>query len=309
MPAITVLVPVYNGEAYLNLCVQSIIAHKNLDVNVIIHDDCSSDNTQLIAQYLAYRYTNVTYVRADLNSGADHAIGGYMRSCRTTYFSWIGVDDFYAEGGLVAFIEALENSDADFAYSDFQTFGDLSLAPKGYGQFAKVDKLGYFKHFLKTQLNAIPWNGVWKTEHLQSVSNPWRVYSNCGNHSDVICGLAMKAQGVKTLHIPNKLIHYNLRASSGTHNLSNRYYTLPHKMKAFYELLSLQDLLEVHDCEIGDLLACAEAHWNITVRKYIYRLSFSGLQAKEYWQLKSFMLGLSSTDVLAELKERIDTYV
>ena len=71
--------------------------------------------------------------------------------------------------GLVAFIEALENSDADFAYQISKPLG-FGLAPKGYGQFAKVDKLGYFKHFQNTA-ECYSVNGVWKTEHLQSVSN------------------------------------------------------------------------------------------------------------------------------------------
>ena len=309
MSEITVLVPVYNGEAYLNGCVQSILV-QSVDSDIIIHDDCSSDNTQKIAEYLAFKYQNVRYVRASENSGsADHAIGEYMKHCQTPYFTWIGVDDYYAKYALHLFIDALKYSDAHFSYSNFDVFGDLSLAPKGYGEFTQISKWDYYKHFHNTQLNLIPWNGVWETEFLKSVENPWSVYRNVGNHSDVISGLHLFAQGAKVTHIPQKLIHYNLRASSGTHHLANRYYTLPHKIQMYYELLSVDELVSIHGCDVNELLSSVSKHCEVLVRRYTNRLNFSKLHPKEYWQLKSFMLGLSFTDMLAKLKERIDAHV
>lgn len=309
MGEISVLVPVYNGEAYLNGCVHSILA-QSVKSEVIIHDDCSNDHTQEIAQYLAFNYENVRYVRARETSGsADHAIGEYMKGCQTPYFTWLGVDDYYAKNALQSLITSLEQSDAHFAYSDFEVFGDLSLAPKGYGEFGQVNKWDYYKHFHNTQLNLIPWNGVWKSEFLRSIPSPWSVYENVGNHSDVMSGLHLFAQGAEVTHVPKKLVHYNLRASSGTHHLANRYYTLPHKLKMYYELLSVEELSSVHGCDVHELLSRAGEHCDGLVRKYINRLSFSKIHPKEYWQLKSFMLGLSFTDMLAKLKERVDAHV
>jgi glycosyltransferase involved in cell wall biosynthesis len=309
MREISVLVPVFNGEAYLNSCVQSILA-QSVDSQVIIHDDCSTDNTQEVARYLAFNYDNVKYVKSEANSGsADHAIGEYMKECKTPYFTWIGVDDYYARNALQSLINSLEQSDAHFAYSDFEVFGDLDLAPKGYGEFDQISKWDYYKHFHNTQLNLIPWNGVWKSDFLRSIPNPWSVYKNVGNHSDVMSGLYLFTQGAKVLHVPQKLIHYNLRASSGTHQLANRYYTLPHKLKMYYELLSVEELSSVHGCEASELLVSASKHCDVSVRRYINRLNFSNLYPKEHWQLKSFMLGLSFTDMLAKLKERIDAHV
>jgi len=77
----------------------------------------------------------------------------------------------------------------------------------------------------------------------------------------------------------------------------------------YYELLSVEELSSVHGCEVHELLRCAREHCDFLVRKYINRLNFSNLHPKEYWQLKSFMLGLSFTDMLAKLKERIDAHV
>lgn len=309
MNNLTVLIPVYNGESYLAKCVQSIV-HQQEVYKVIIHDDASTDQTSAIAKELESSFPNVNYIRTSENMGsADAAIGAAMDSCTSTYFTWIGVDDYFSENAFAKLTGVLQSSDADYVYCDFDTFGDLSLAPQGYGTFTQISKSSYFRHFHETLLNEIPWNGVWKTSSLRRLQLSWMIYEGVSTHSDVVNGLHQFTQGLKVLHVPEKLIHYHLRQSSGTHDVERRFSTLPHLLKNYYTIVSIEDLCELHNCAVPDLYQCAESHCKLTINRYKSYLMFSPIGPAEKWSLESFISSVDLNDTLAELHERVQAHV
>ena len=51
----------YNGEKYIKEQLDSILNQKDLDVTILISDDCSTDNTPNILQFYSEKYSNVKY--------------------------------------------------------------------------------------------------------------------------------------------------------------------------------------------------------------------------------------------------------
>jgi glycosyltransferase involved in cell wall biosynthesis len=70
---LSVVMPAYNEEATLVQIVRQVLALPNL-LELIIIDDCSKDNTPLIAQKLAEQDTRIHYVRQDKNGGKTEAL-------------------------------------------------------------------------------------------------------------------------------------------------------------------------------------------------------------------------------------------
>lgn len=68
-PAVSVLVPAYNGERYLAACLESMLAQTERDWELLIVDDCSSDGTAEIASAYARRDPRVRLVRNPANLG------------------------------------------------------------------------------------------------------------------------------------------------------------------------------------------------------------------------------------------------
>lgn len=87
-PQVSVIVPVYNGEAYLAECLDSLLAQTLPDMEILLVDDGSADGTQAIAEAYAARDARLRYLRrphagvsAARNAGLDEARGAYIGFC------------------------------------------------------------------------------------------------------------------------------------------------------------------------------------------------------------------------------------
>lgn len=86
MTTVQVIIPCYNYGRYLSACVESAVSQRDVDVNVLIIDDQSSDDTPDICRQLASEHSRVTYIRhavnrrhiATYNEGLDQARGDYV---------------------------------------------------------------------------------------------------------------------------------------------------------------------------------------------------------------------------------------
>ena len=57
IPAISVIIPMYNAEKYIGECLDSILAQTFTDFEVIVVDDCSTDNSAKIVESYAEKFT------------------------------------------------------------------------------------------------------------------------------------------------------------------------------------------------------------------------------------------------------------
>ena len=57
-PAISVIIPLYNNEKYIGACLESILAQTFQNFEVIVVDDCSTDNSYKIVESYASRFNN-----------------------------------------------------------------------------------------------------------------------------------------------------------------------------------------------------------------------------------------------------------
>lgn len=84
---LSIIIPVYNGEAYIGECVKKCLFSKNKDYEVIIIDDGSQDRTGLICSALTensnvkYFYQENSGVSVARNNGLKHAVGKYVMFC------------------------------------------------------------------------------------------------------------------------------------------------------------------------------------------------------------------------------------
>jgi len=112
LPRVTVGVPVYNGERYLALTLDSLLNQTVRDFVVLVGDNASTDGTAAIVQAYAARDSRVRHVRHPCNLGA---AANYSRLCEmadTEFFRWSAADDCSEPRFLEACLEALERDPA-----------------------------------------------------------------------------------------------------------------------------------------------------------------------------------------------------
>ena len=117
-PRVSVLVTVYNREAYLAQTLHSILASSLLDLEVIVVDDCSRDQSAAIAENIATEDRRVRVVRNETNLG-DY--GNRMKAASLacgTYLKYVDSDDLIYPHTLHVMVDAMErNSSVALALS------------------------------------------------------------------------------------------------------------------------------------------------------------------------------------------------
>jgi glycosyltransferase involved in cell wall biosynthesis len=92
-PRVSVLMPVFNGEAFLRQSVDSILAQTFRDFELIVVDDGSSDESySLLAEY-AQLDERVKLIRNDINIGIAGTLNNGLRECRGEYIARMDADD------------------------------------------------------------------------------------------------------------------------------------------------------------------------------------------------------------------------
>ena len=106
MKLLTVTVPCYNSQDYMENCVNSLLPGGDR-VEIIIIDDGSKDNTGRIADEYAAKYPNIVKVGHQENGGHGEGINQGVRHATGTYFKVVDSDDTLS-GDFPAFLEKLE---------------------------------------------------------------------------------------------------------------------------------------------------------------------------------------------------------
>ena len=115
-PAISVIVPTYNGSQYLSECLESIISQSFTDFELLIVDDCSSDNTLEIARQYAKQDARIT---VHVNSQNLGLVGNWNHCVTLSQGEWIKFvfqDDLITPNCLEE-MYAVQTKDTKFIYS------------------------------------------------------------------------------------------------------------------------------------------------------------------------------------------------
>ena len=129
MSSVSVVIPSYNYARFLRGCVESVLMQKDVEVEVLIIDDCSSDDTDAVGQELAAD-PRVTYWRHKVNKGHIATYNEGLEWASADYLALISADDLLTPGALKRATTALDSrSTAGFAYGRSVYFVDNDAIP------------------------------------------------------------------------------------------------------------------------------------------------------------------------------------
>jgi glycosyltransferase involved in cell wall biosynthesis len=115
VPKLSVVIPAYNEERTLVRCVERVlaIADANLEIEILIVDDASMDNTLKLAEELAFRYTQVRVLRHEVNQGKGAALHTGFKQATGDFVAIQDADLEYDPHDLKRLLEPLMANLAD----------------------------------------------------------------------------------------------------------------------------------------------------------------------------------------------------
>lgn len=122
-PKISLIVPVYNGEKYIETCLESIIAQSLDELEVILVNDGSTDSSGRIMKEYADSYSNFIYVEQE-NRGLSEARNAGLQHTHGKYIAFLDGDDLLPKEALLHLYRKAEETCADMVAGNVVTFGN-----------------------------------------------------------------------------------------------------------------------------------------------------------------------------------------
>lgn len=120
MPKVSVVLPTYNGSKYLAESIDSIINQTFTDWELIVINDCSTDNTLEIANSYAEKDSRIKVFTNPENLKLPKSLNEGFKRASGEYYTWTSDDNKYKPEALSVLSVYLDkNSNIDMVYSDF----------------------------------------------------------------------------------------------------------------------------------------------------------------------------------------------
>lgn len=98
---VSVIIPTYNSAKYLEKTVQSVLKQTYKNIEIIIVDDCSKDNTEEIVRALSDRDCRIRYVLQSQNGGAAVARNTGIALAKGRYIAFLDSDDYWEDNKII----------------------------------------------------------------------------------------------------------------------------------------------------------------------------------------------------------------
>lgn len=174
-PVVSMVMPVYNVEPYLDVAISSVLDQSFSDLELIIVDDASTDNGRSIIEKYWKKDRRVRVFALDHNTlgGAGIPSNVGIRAALGDYVAFADSDDHVTPGGLAALVAAAKSNSADLAIGDFRTFtaedatGTESYDRGVWGDLPIGQVISAVTNPDLFRLSPVPWRKLYRREFLQ----------------------------------------------------------------------------------------------------------------------------------------------
>lgn len=217
-PKITVIIPIYNTEKYLDKCIRSVREQTFNDIEIICVDDCSPDESRVIVEKHMREDERIIFLQHEKNLGLGGARNSAIRIARGEYIASVDSDDYMQPKMLEKLWAATDNGLFDIVSCGFNHVDEmgsiLSSTKHKNAQFSK-DEINIFK-----TLPPAFWNKLWRTS---LYTDNQIFFPNHDYYEDMSTTprILSKANSIKVIN--DKLYNYLYRSESITGSYGDKY--------------------------------------------------------------------------------------
>lgn len=217
---VSVIVPVYNVELFVERCIRSILEQKYKNIEVIVVDDGTTDNSLRICEELAKQDTRVCIVHK-VNGGLSSARNYGLEKAKGKYVVFVDSDDFIHEEYISLMYEIAVKSGANLVICGYEkgkksnfTNEELDRAYKVYSS----EEMLYNWHSILCSKETVSWNKLYLREQLIGMGFKYPV----GVYYEDVCTTHLVVDKADKIAVTNsKLYYYYQRKNSISRSLKN----------------------------------------------------------------------------------------
>lgn len=213
MPKVSIIIPVYNQERYLPKSLDTIINQTYKDLEIIIVNDGSTDNSLAICEAYA-NFDSRIILHTQKNQGVAAARNTGLKLATGDFVGFVDPDDYIDTSTYYLAVQFMTD-DIDLVMWDINIYGDKEseVNVKGFSNYFKLKFFG--KRALtdddRYNLNEVFWNKLFR----RSIIVEHNIDCPVGKLYEDLCFWYKYTMWAKNIYIlPLKLYHYHLRAES-----------------------------------------------------------------------------------------------
>ena len=207
MSCLSVIVPCYNGEKFIGRCLESLVNQTLKDMEIIVINDGSTDNSQDIIDSYANKYHNIKAYKIP-NSGIADARNFGVSKVETPYFGFLDCDDYTDVTMFEKMYNKAIETNAQVVVSNFYWVK---------GKKKKLEKEGPYNtgKDMLIHLFAVLWNKIYDTAFVRSTN----IRFPSGNRYEDAYFLYCLAPNIERIaFVDEAFVHYVQHENSITHN-------------------------------------------------------------------------------------------
>lgn len=315
MPKISIIIPVYNGEEYLEKCLESIKSQELKDIQAIIVNDGSVDKSEeIIDKYVEENPQIFEKVNKE-NGGQATARNLGITKARGEYIIFIDSDDYIEQEMLKIMYDKAQEDKSDIVVCDYyEVTNDKKIVKKAIRSFSEDMNINYILS------NASPWNKLIKTELI--TKNNIKFLEN-HIYEDLATMPILGGYAKKITYLQKPLYNYIIREGSTmrqqTYNkkLESIFIAIEHlekqmqkrniydEYKEELEYLIIEHLLYASS---GRFLQYKEGNAKLKEIKKIIKEKYPNWRKNKYYKKQSYKFKLTCNIFYSQNKFVIKTY-
>lgn len=226
MEKLSIIIPAYNAEKHIENCLDSVLNQVNLESEIIIVNDASTDQTAKIISLYANKHKNIKIINMPVNSGPGICRNEGLKYATEKYIGFIDSDDWVDLHFYSTLLYSLKETDSDLAIAGITDEYNNSISSSlrySYTDMATIDGKTGLKLMTKSCnlgmfITPIMNNKIYKKSYLTQYN-----IQCCNNRSwqDDFFSFFAILHAKKICIVPNVYYHYRQNELSITHKATN----------------------------------------------------------------------------------------
>lgn len=215
---ISIIVPIYNVEKYLDKCIESIIEQTYNNLEIILVDDGSPDNCAEICDEYAEKDSRIVVIHKD-NGGVSSARNTGLKVAKGSYIGFVDPDDYITDEMYERMLTTAKLCNADIVLCDYAFFGENgdiykdSIKGQGTGRSEYIDQyqsqLLYFNEVSMRTSLVVMWNKLFKKDIISDI-----IFPSGKIHEDEAVTFSLLYKAKKIIYLRENLYYYLDRRGS-----------------------------------------------------------------------------------------------
>lgn len=212
MPKVSVIVPVYNVEKYLDRCLDSLVNQTLQEIEIIVINDSTPDQSQIIIDKYMNLYPNKVFSYIKPNGGLSDARNYGMSKMKGDYFGFVDGDDYVEYSMFEKLYERATQEEADVTTCDFYWTYPNRLQRATDGPYTNEREL-------LTKMMPTVWNKLYKKSWFDSLDIKFPVGLR---YEDSSFSIRLAPFIRKLAYVNEPLVYYVQRQDSITYTQNSK---------------------------------------------------------------------------------------